>query len=81
MGISITCDKCSKETDDVTCASCVEKTGLGEDLAQAALHDLALAIARQRDPAEVFMALDVLIRDCANADDLRERIAIARAAA
>nr|WP_314471094.1 hypothetical protein [uncultured Sphingomonas sp.] len=49
-----------------------------QEFDETALHDLAVAIAK-RDPEEAFMALDMLIRDFASADAMRERIAIARA--
>ena len=81
MGIEVNCDDCGKSTDDVLCQSCAARSGVAIGLDEDALHDLAIAIARQRSPDEAFMALDVLIRDFANADKLRERIAIARAAA
>lgn len=78
MGMKITCDSCGEGTADALCRGCAEGAGrLNVD----ALHDLVLAIARQRDPDEAFMALDVVIRDCAEADALRDRIAIARTAA
>lgn len=78
MGMKITCDSCGETTADALCRSCADGAG---ELDTDALHDLVLAIARQRDPNEAFMALDVMIRDCAGADTLRERIAVARAAA
>lgn len=49
-----------------------------QEFDETALHDLAVAIAK-RDPEDAFMALDMLIRDFASADAMRERIAIARA--
>lgn len=59
----------------------MRRVRVAREFDETALHDLALAIARQRDPGEAFAALDVFIRDFAGADVMRERIAIARAAA
>jgi hypothetical protein len=78
MGIEVTCDKCSKDTDTIICERC---SGSSEpEYCQDAVQDLAKCIALgDRDGA--FMALDVLIRDWTNANEVRDWIDIARRAA